>query len=87
MGEQAGGDGGTSVPAGYRPRVVDGEMQRGLRAAGCVVIEGPRACGKTWTGLRFARSAVRLDTDIDARTLGAIEPSALLGGAQPRLLD
>ena len=87
MAEQLGGDGGTLVPAGYRPRVVDGEMQRGLRAAGCVVIEGPRACGKTWTGLRFAASAVRLDTDIDVRTLGAIEPAALLGGARPRLLD
>ena len=87
MGERIGGSGGALAPAGYRPRVVDDEVQRGLRAAGCVVIEGPRACGKTWTGLRFARSAVRLDTDIDARTLGAVEPSALLGGARPRLLD
>jgi hypothetical protein len=66
---------------------VDGEMRRGLGAAGWVVIEGPRACGKTWTGLRFAHSAVRLDTDLDARTIGAIEPAALLEGRSPRLLD
>ncbi len=75
------------TPAGYLPRVVDGEMCRGLGAAGWVVIEGPRACGKTWTGLRFANSAVRLDTDLDARTIGAVEPVALLEGPSPRLLD
>ena len=52
-----------------------------------MVLEGPRACGKTWTGLRFARSAVRLDTDLDARTIGTVEPSTLLDGPSPRLLD
>ena len=87
MGARTGSNQDTMTPPGYAPRVVDGEMRRGLRAAGCIVLEGPRACGKTWTGLRFARSAVRLDTDIDRRTIGAIEPSALLEGAQPRLLD
>ncbi len=79
--------GGTLVPDGYRARVVDSEMERALRAAGFVVLEGPRACGKTWTGLRFARSAVRLDTDFDARMIGAVEPSTLLAGPSPRLLD
>ena len=79
--------GDTLVPDGYRARVVDSEVERGLRAAGFVVLEGPRSCGKTWTGLRFARSAVRLDTDIDARIVGAVEPSTLLHGPSPRLLD
>lgn len=78
---------GSMAPNGYLARVVDSEMERGLRAAGCVVLEGPRACGKTWTGLRFAHSALRLDTDIDAQIIGAVEPSALLEGASPRLLD
>ena len=74
-------------PEGYLPRVVDNEMRRGLGAAGWVVIEGPRACGKTWTGLRFARSAVRLDIQPEARIIGDIEPTALLGGLSPRLID
>ena len=82
-----GGDEPTMAPAGYLPRIVDAEMRRALRAAGCVVLEGPRACGKTWTGLRFAASAVRLDIDADSRTIGSVEPSALLAGASPRLLD
>ena len=85
--ESASSDGPGLVPAGYVPRIADGEMRRALGAAGWVVIEGPRACGKTWTGLRFARSAVRLDTDVDARALGAVEPSALLQGPAPRLID
>ena len=75
------------APVGYRARVVDAEVRRALGAAGWLVLEGPRACGKTWTGLRFARSAVRLDADVDARTIGEVEPAALLEGAAPRLLD
>ena len=79
--------GSSFVPAGYRPRIVDLEVERGLRSAGFLVLEGPRGCGKTWTGLRHARSAIRLDTDVDARALGSVDPSALLSGETPRLLD
>lgn len=75
------------VPDGYRPRVVDLEVERGLRSAGFLVLEGPRGCGKTWTGLRHARSVIRLDIDLDARTLGSIDPSTLLSGETPRLID
>ena len=35
----------------YLPRVVDAEVAAGLRAMPAVVLEGPRACGKTSTGL------------------------------------
>ena len=75
------------IPDGYRPRIVDLEVERGLQSAGFLVLEGPRGCGKTWTGLRHAHSAIRLDTDLDARTLGSIDPSTLLSGEAPRLLD
>ena len=84
---QAVQDEDTLTPDGYMPRVIDSEMRRGLNAAGWVVVEGPRACGKTWTALRFARSAIRLDTDVNAREIGQIEPAALLKGRSPRLLD
>ena len=84
---QAAQDESTLTPDGYLPRVIDSEMRRGLNAAGWVVVEGPRACGKTWTALRFARSAIRLDTDVNAREIGQIEPAALLKGPSPRLLD
>jgi uncharacterized protein len=71
----------------YRPRVADGELASLLEAAGAVVIEGPRGCGKTETALRAAASAVRLDIDNQARTAGLLAPDLLLEGARPRLLD
>ncbi len=74
-------------PAGYLPRVVDAQLQRMLRTAPAVVVEGPRACGKTWTGRRFTTSEVRFD-ELDATRLRLeIEPASFLAGATPRLLD
>lgn len=70
----------------YRPRVVDPILADSLDAIGAVVIEGPRACGKTETGRRAARSEVRVDTP-DGRQLFAVSPGLLLEGATPRLLD
>ena len=70
----------------YRPRVLDGLLTASLEAVGAVVIEGPKASGKTETARRAAASEVRVDT-IDARQAFAIAPELLLGGAVPRLLD
>ena len=78
---------GSLTPAGYLPRVVDGEVEFALRTAPAVVIDGPRACGKTWTGLRFAASRVTLDDSDDVRLAVALDPAALLSGDTPRLLD
>ena len=70
----------------YVPRVADAELAARLRATGAVLIEGPRGCGKTETGLRAARSAVRLDRDPAARRAGILDPDAPAGGrdAAPR---
>lgn len=58
-----------------------------LGALGAVLIEGPKACGKTETARRVARSEVRLDVDADARQAMAVDPSLILEGATPRLID
>lgn len=71
----------------YRARVVDAELRTRLRATGAVLIEGPRGCGKTQTGLRAATSVVRLDRDHAAREAGLLDPSLLLTGDIPRLID
>ena len=71
----------------YRPRTVDSELTASLRAAGAVLIEGPRACGKTETARQAARSEVLLDLDEQARSLAAIDPGLLLEGDTPRLID
>ena len=50
-------------------------------------MEGPRACGKTWTAARHARSEVRLDGVPRAAELAELDPRPLLDGPTPRLLD
>lgn len=77
----------TLEPDGYRPRVTDSAVARALRAMPTVVIEGPRGCGKTWTGRKFARSEVLFDRDLDARQSVSIAPGLILEGPEPRLLD
>ena len=78
---------GALTPEGYLPRVADDEVKFALNAAPAVVIEGPRACGKTWTALRFAASAVTMDDSDDVRLAVSLDPAALLSGDTPRLLD
>ena len=74
------------MPA-YTPRIVDGELRELLGSAGAVVIEGPKACGKTMTASQQAASLVLLDIDQTARQVLAVEPALVLDGARPRLLD
>lgn len=71
----------------YRSRVVDEELKNLLTAMGAVVIEGPKACGKTETARQVAASEVRLDIDQNARNAVSIDPSLILDGAIPRLID
>lgn len=69
------------------PRVVDAEMRDGLRVSPAVLVEGPRACGKTWTGRRFAAAEVLLDASVRTRMAANIDPALLLDAAAPLLLD
>ncbi len=70
----------------YLPRIIDARLAHALRASGAVLIEGPRACGKTETGRRASRSEVRVDSPA-AHQLFVADPDLLLQGATPRLLD
>ncbi|HEV2952762.1 MAG TPA: DUF4143 domain-containing protein [Candidatus Dormibacteraeota bacterium] len=71
----------------YSPRVVDLELVDRLAATGAVVIEGPRACGKTATARQLAASEVLLDIDLNARQAAAVVPRLVLEGPTPRLID
>jgi len=71
----------------YEPRIVDGEVVELLQAVGCVVLEGPKAVGKTETAKQHAASAVMLDADPNAQQLIAVDPALLLPGPVPRLID
>ena len=71
----------------YRPRIADAELRACLGAAGAVVIEGPKACGKTRLAQQLAASTVLLDVDTAARQALAVDPALVLAGPRPRLLD
>ncbi len=73
--------------AEYRPRIADGELRASLAAAGVVLIEGPRASGKTATARQAAKSEVLLDVDTQARALADVSPALILEGERPRLID
>lgn len=70
----------------YRPRVLDGPLERALAIAGAVVIEGARATGKTMTALHAAGSYVFVD-DPETQQILDVAPRTVLEGDAPRLLD
>ncbi len=71
----------------YQTRVVDEELRQRLATSGAVLIEGPKACGKTETARQVAASEVLLDVDEGARAAVAIDPNLVLAGDTPRLID
>lgn len=71
----------------YRERVVDGELTARLQAMGAVLIEGPKASGKTATATQKAATTYRLDVDQTARQVATVAPEALLDNPPPVLLD
>ena len=71
----------------YLARVVDDEVAEALASAPAVLIEGPRGCGKTWTGQKFAASEVVLDGSEALRVAAEVDPASILQGPEPRLLD
>src|SRR5690606_1646998 len=71
----------------YRPRIVDDELKQRLRSSGAVVLEGPKACGKTATARQVCASEVLLDVNPEATAAIAVDPSLVLEGATPRLID
>lgn len=74
----------------YKPRVCDALLQRKMRSSGAVLITGPKWCGKTWTALNVAESVLYMQ-DPDNRSsylkLAQTEPSIMLRGEKPRLID
>ena len=71
---------GSIAPTGYLPRVVDQQMDDSLRSSPAVLVEGPKACGKTWTGRRFSDSIVRFDELVSTQIKLEADPAAFLVG-------
>jgi predicted AAA+ superfamily ATPase len=75
---------------GYKPRLADKQLEILLRGFGAVCIEGPKWCGKTWTGLNRANSAVFIaspENNFQYRELARLSPELILEGNPPLLID
>ena len=74
----------------YKPRIADKLLAEELEGMGAVLIKGPKWCGKTTTAEQQARSVIYIDepenADLNIR-LSEINPSQLLKGDTPRLID
>lgn len=74
----------------YYPRICDKLVEKKLATSGALLIEGPKWCGKTWTGLNASKSALYMQ-DPDRRNgylrMADTMPSQLLTGDKPRLID
>ena len=71
----------------YRDRVADDLVRKALETFGAVILQGPRAVGKTTSGLQLAASSVRLDSSPNIVTLAEVSPGRVLEGPTPRLID
>lgn len=74
----------------YRPRLADNILARKLKGKGAVLIQGPKWCGKTTTAEQMAKSILYMSKpeDVKANLVAAdIQPSTLLEGKTPRLID
>ena len=58
-----------------------------LQAVGAVLLEGPKACGKTFTAEQHTASQVYLDTDQAALEAVRVDPGLVLSGEPPQLVD
>ena len=67
----------------YRPRLVDQRLPDLLEAFPAVLLNGPRAAGKTTTARQHAAAEVRLDQPAQAAAFKA-DPDAALRGHQRR---
>lgn len=74
----------------YKKRIADEILQRKLKGKGAVLIEGPKWCGKTTTAEQIAQSVLYManpESKNQNLTLADINPSTLLKGKTPRLID
>lgn len=74
----------------YKPRIADMVLARKLQSKGAVLIDGPKWCGKTTTAKQLATSMLNLGDSMafeSAQIALQVNPTALLSGTTPRLID
>lgn len=74
----------------YRKRIIDNILKDELDAMGAVILEGPKACGKTTSAQQASGSVIYMDDPL-RRTqylqMVDTDMNYILSGATPRLID
>lgn len=74
----------------YIQRVVDKIIEKKLKTSGAVIIQGPKWCGKSTTAAHVSNSNIKMDfpdREEQYRQMTEMQPSLLLQGDTPRLID
>ena len=74
----------------YIKRIIDKTVAEKLLLMGCVVVRGPKWCGKTTTAEQFAKSVIELQDPVEGEKYKEIAENnikLLLEGENPRLID
>ncbi|WP_434325860.1 ATP-binding protein [Mycoplasma leachii] len=74
----------------YIPRIMDKIIQKLLKIAGAICVEGPKWCGKTWTSRQNSNSEFLVGSAANAfsnRQLAILNPEYVLKGEFPRMID
>jgi len=74
----------------YKERIADSLLRDKLDAMGAVLVEGPKACGKTTTAEQQAKSVIYIDDpryNAQYAQMAQTDITRLLDGDAPRLID
>ena len=74
----------------YIKRIIDKTIAEKMQVMGCVVVKGPKWCGKTTTAGQFAKSVLELQDPVEGEKYKEIAENnikLLLEGDNPRLID
>ncbi|MDR2713370.1 MAG: AAA family ATPase [Clostridiales bacterium] len=74
----------------YIKRIIDKTIAEKLQIMGCVVVRGPKWCGKTTTAEQIAKSSIEFQDPVEGEKYKEIAENnikLLLEGEKPRLID
>ena len=73
-------------PNGYRPRIVDKQIERYMRIFGAVEIAGTKWCGKTGAARAHTNSTTYVNLE-NNRPMAQADPSLMLLGDRSYVID
>ncbi|MDD7735946.1 MAG: AAA family ATPase, partial [Bacillales bacterium] len=70
----------------YINRLAEKTLEDNLNSSGCVLVKGPKFCGKSTMCEKYSKSVIALKTT-NAIQLAKMDPKSALQGDNPHLID